>query len=77
MEDQENNPVIQEIEKEIEETKRKASDENFEIEITEEKEDAKEEATEVKEPKETPEEYKKMPKEIKVWLKMILLKDTI
>ena len=59
MEDQENNPVIQEIEKEIEETKRKASDENFEIEITEEKEAPKEEATEVKEPKETPEEYGK------------------
>ena len=59
MEDQENNPVIQEIEKEIEETKRKASDENFEIEITEEKEDTKEETTEVKEPKETPEEYGK------------------
>ena len=38
MEDQENNSVIQEIEKEIEETKRKASEENFEIEITEEKE---------------------------------------
>ena len=58
MEDQENNPVIQEIEKEIEETKRKASDDNFEIEITEE-ETPKEKATEVKEPKETPEEYGK------------------
>ena len=31
MEDQENNPVIQEIEKEIEDTKRKASDDDFEI----------------------------------------------
>jgi len=33
---EEANPVIQEIEKEIEDTKRKASSDNFEIEITEE-----------------------------------------
>lgn len=33
---EEKNPVVEEIEKEIEDTKRKASDENFEIEITEE-----------------------------------------
>ena len=36
MQEQDANPVIQEIEKEIEDTKRKNSDENFEIEITEE-----------------------------------------
>ena len=33
---EEANPVIEEIEKEIEDTKRKASGDNFEIEITEE-----------------------------------------
>ena len=37
MQEQDPNPVIEEIEKEIAETKRKASEDNFEIEITEEK----------------------------------------
>jgi hypothetical protein len=36
MQEQDTNPVIQEIEKEIEDTKRKNSDDNFEIEITQE-----------------------------------------
>ena len=54
MQEQDPNPVIQEIEKEIEETKRsKASEDNFEIEITEEK---KEEPTEAKKEEPTQEE---------------------
>lgn len=59
MEDQENNPVIQEIEKEIEDTKRKASDDDFEIEISDDQDNPKDKSNEVKEPKETPEEYGK------------------
>lgn len=54
MQEQDPNPVIQEIEKEIEDTKRsKASEDNFEIEITEEK---KEEPTEAKKEEPTQEE---------------------
>ena len=54
MQEQDPNPVIQEIEKEIEETKRsKASEDNLEIEITEEK---KEEPTEAKKEEPTQEE---------------------
>jgi len=59
MEDQENNSVIQEIEKEIEDTKRKASDDDFEIEISDDQDNPKDKSTEVKEPKETSEEYGK------------------
>ncbi len=53
MQEQDPNPVIEEIEKEIAETKRKASEDNFEIEITEEK---KEEPTEAKKEEPTQEE---------------------
>ncbi len=53
MQEQDPNPVIEEIEKEIAETKRKASEDNFEIEITEEK---KEEPTEAKKQEPTQEE---------------------
>ena len=44
MQEQDPNPVIEEIEKEIAETKRKASEDNFEIEIAEEKNEEQAEA---------------------------------
>lgn len=59
MQEQDPNPVLEEIEKEIEDTKRKAGDDNFEIEITE---NAKEETVEAKQEKnnqEITEEQKK------------------
>ena len=53
---EENNPVIEEIEKEIEDTKRKASGDDFEIEIAEEQ-PKEEQKQEVETKEEETEEY--------------------